>query len=91
MPYVVPPREKTNIRTTIRAFPRVRYLCVSRAIPASSAPVLIVTVMKAPMARTKKNTCAAPNSEPSLYGPVFPGAVTSSAGSPSQVLSATAC
>ena len=91
MPYVVPPRENTIISTTINTFARVRYLWVNRAIPASSAPVLMVTVMNAPIASTKKNTWAAPNSEPSLYGPVLPGAVTSSAGAPSQVSSATAC
>ena len=83
--------EKITISTTISTFARVRNLCVNRAMPASNAPVLMVTVMKAPMARTKKNTWAAPNSDPSLYGPVLPGAVTTSAGVPSQMASASAC
>jgi hypothetical protein len=40
----------------------------------------MVTVMNAPMARTKKNTWTAPARSPLLYGPVSPGAVTISAG-----------
>jgi hypothetical protein len=49
-------------------------------MPASSAPVRMVTVMNAPMHSTKKKTAAAPNRSPDSYGPVAPGAVTSSAG-----------
>jgi len=77
---VVPPTEKITIKITISSRPRWRNLSVTRPIPASSAPVLMVTVMNAPMASTKKNTWTAPFRSPLLYGPVSPGAVTISAG-----------
>jgi len=37
---------------------------------------LIVTVMNALMASTKKNTATAPDRSPLFYGPVSPGTVT---------------
>jgi len=77
---VVPPTEKITIKITISSSPRLRNRSVTRPIPASSAPVLTVTVMNAPIASTKKNTWAAPARSPLLYGPVSPGAVTISAG-----------
>ena len=67
--------EKTTIRIAISSSPRVRKRSVTIAMPASRAPVFSVTVMKAPMARTKKNTPAAPARSPTLYGPVAPAAV----------------
>ena len=77
---MVPPTEKISIKITISSMPRLRNRPVTRPIPASSAPVLMVTVMNAPIARTKKNTWTAPARSPLLYGPVFPGGVTISAG-----------
>ena len=77
---MVPPTEKITIKITISSSPRFRNRLVTRPIPASSAPVLMVTVMNAPIARTKKNTWTAPARSPLLYGPVSPGAVTISAG-----------
>ena len=57
----------------------MRNRSVTRPIAASSAPVLIVTVMNAPIASTKKNTWTAPARSPRLYGPVSAGGVTISA------------
>ena len=63
---MVPPREKITIKITISSRPRWRNLLVTRPIPASSAPVLIVTVMNTPIASTKKNTWTAPARSPLL-------------------------
>ena len=63
---MVPPREKITAKITISNRPRLRNLLVIRPMPASSAPVLMVTVMNAPIASTKKNTWTAPARSPLL-------------------------
>ena len=54
--------------------PRARSRKASSEIPRSMAPVANTTVMKPPMARMNRKTCAEPNSTPLLNGPTCPAA-----------------
>ena len=72
MPSTEPSSEKTDMIATIISQPRSRVRYARRAIPRSSAPVANITVMKEPIASTKRNTWAAPNSSPTAPGETTP-------------------
>ena len=60
MPSVVPPSANTAISTTISSAGLWRKRSASRPMPVWIAPVFIVTLMKAPIASTKRKICAEP-------------------------------